>query len=55
MNNVLKEYEVMKEAMKSSNTFDSDNEYDWYSKKILISEKRFTDTNYERLKKDWFS
>ena len=28
VNNVLKEYEVMKEAIKSSNTFDSDNEYD---------------------------
>ena len=32
-NNVLKEYDVMNEAIKSSNPFDSDNEDDWYSKK----------------------
>lgn len=55
VNNVLKEYDAMKEAIKSFNTFNSGNEYDWYSKKLLISEKEFTDTNYERLKKDWFS
>ena len=51
LNNVFKEYDVMNKAIKNSNTFDSENKYAWYDKNILIPEKEFTNTNYERLKK----
>ena len=46
-----KEYDVMNKAIKNSNTFDSENKYACYDRKILIPEKGFTNTNYERLKK----
>ena len=32
MNNVLQEYDVMKQSKKKSKTFDSDNKYGWYYK-----------------------
>ena len=41
----------MNKAIKNSNTFDSENKYAWYDKKILIPEKGFTNTYCERFKK----
>ena len=53
VNNVLREYDDMKEAIKNPKTFNSVHKYIWYNKKISISEGKFTYTNYERLKKHW--
>ena len=38
----------MKEGIKNPKTFNSDKKYLWYYKQILISEKEFTNNNYER-------
>ena len=47
VNNVLRECDDMKEEIKNPRTI---NKYGWYNKKKLISEKKFTDINYGRLK-----
>ena len=45
----MKKHEYMKKAIKNPTTFKSDNKYAWYNKKkILISKRELTDTNYER-------
>ena len=48
MNDVLKEYDDMKKTIKNTNTFNSVNKYDWYSKTNINTKKGFTDTNYEK-------
>ena len=56
VNNVLKEYDGMKEEIRNSNKILRNSNMFDVVKEILISEKKFTETNYERLRKKlWFT